>query len=168
MAKEQKKMYSYRVPESIFEDIDRMVKLKVNEYERGLLLGSVVEEELYPTDNVFKIPEKKSNPTDEAIDIPEVEKVNMDFLKDIALGKGLKGTYQLTKKKFVIEDEYDCIEVTSGLPSIIDRIYYGTRDKIAFWDKDDISVYYVKWDGKYYKFVDSSEFNRFAKDKNIK
>ena len=48
MKKEGKRMYSYRVPESLYDEIDRMVKLKINEYERELLTG-----------------EKKSNPADD-------------------------------------------------------------------------------------------------------
>ena len=44
MEKEKKRMYSYRVPESLYDEIDRMVKMRINEYDRQLLVvGNVVK-----------------------------------------------------------------------------------------------------------------------------
>ena len=59
MKKEGKRMYSYRVPESLYDEIDRMVKLRINEYERELLTG-----------------EKKSNPADNSLELGYFVKVS--------------------------------------------------------------------------------------------
>ena len=153
------------INEKFYLILDSYIDLKSNTIEKPeqLNLKDIASIELIGI-------EKKSNPTDIVIEDvifdPMREKVKA--LQEMANTIKDNSSIGVSKNKVAVEDEYDCVEVTSGLPSIIDRIYYGTRTDIAFWDKDDVSVYYVKWDGKYYKFVDSSEFNRFAKDKNIK
>ena len=93
--------------------------------------------------------------------------VNMDALREIANGKGVKSELFATKKK-PIDEIYDCIAVTRGIPDISERIYASAKSQIAFWDRDDNTVFYVNWENKYYRFVNSNEFNRFLKDQNIK
>jgi hypothetical protein len=187
MAKESKygektKMVNYRIPLSLVPEINQMVKLRLLDAEKSVLTNADIFPFVPKEGKIFDSDvEKKSNPTDEVFKHSEVDdfeyqkpKAEIDPMK--AKVKALQemantikdNTSGITKKKFIIEDEYDCIEVTRGLPSAIDRMYYGTRTDVAFWDKDDASVYYVKWENKYYKFSNSGEFNRFVKNKNIK
>lgn len=93
--------------------------------------------------------------------------VDMDMLRDIAAGKGLK-TSSFTTVKKPIDEIYDCIIVEKGIPAESDRIYYGANNRIAFWDRDDASVYYANWENKYYQFANSKEFNKFCKENQIK
>ena len=93
--------------------------------------------------------------------------VDMDALRAIANGEGLK-TSSFTTVKKPIDEIYDCICVEKGIPAESDRIYYGANNRIAFWDRDDASVYYANWDNKYYRFANSKEFNKFCKDNQIK
>ena len=192
---EQTKMVNYRIPLSLVSEINQMVKLRLLEFEKSIVIknnppewATKYREPLKSQKEYYTVPEikevsideqinpaismveKKSNPTDIVIEDvifdPMREKVKA--LQEMANMIKDNSSIGVSKNKVAVEDEYDCIEVTSGLPSTIDRIYYGTRDKIAFLDKDDISVYYIEWEGKHYKFSNSSEFSRFAKDKNIK
>lgn len=73
-----------------------------------------------------------------------------------------------TTAKKSIDEIYDCIIVEKGVPVESDRVYYGSNNRIAFWDRDDATVFYVNWEGKYYRFVTSSQFNKFCKDNNVK
>lgn len=93
--------------------------------------------------------------------------VDMDALRAIANGEGLK-TSSFTTVKKPIDEIYDCIIVEKGIPAESDRIYYGTNNRIAFWDRDDVSVFYANWENKYYQFANSKEFNKFCKDNQIK
>lgn len=93
--------------------------------------------------------------------------VNIDALRAIANGKGVKSELFATKKK-PIDEIYDCIAVTRGIPDISERIYASAKSQIAFWDRDDNTVFYVSWENKYYRFVNSAEFNKFLKDNQIK
>lgn len=93
--------------------------------------------------------------------------VDMDALRDIASGKNLK-TSSFTTVKKPIDEIYDCIIVEKGIPVESDRIYYGTNNRIAFWDRDDSNVFYANWENKYYQFANSKEFNKFCKDNNVK
>jgi hypothetical protein len=82
-------------------------------------------------------------------------------------GSGGKSMSFTTVKK-PIDEIYDCIIVEKGIPVESDRIYYGANNRIAFWDRDDASVYYANLDNKYYRFANSKEFHKFCKDNNIK
>ena len=93
--------------------------------------------------------------------------VDMDALRAIANGEGLK-TSSFTTVKKPIDEIYDCICVEKGIPAESDRIYYGANNRIAFWDRDDVSVFYANWENKYYQFANSKEFNKFCKDNQIK
>ena len=226
MAKESKygektKMVNYRVPESKVSEINQIVKLKLNEYEKDALMLSerkfsetpiesdVIKIEIpdmvIGADYVEEVPkwkqnlEKKSNSADivysettaesyegkkeNKLLVDEVgqyakpkpkftpnatrNEVNMDALREIANGKGVKSELFTANKK-PIDEQYDCIEVTRGIPDISERIYASAKSQIAFWDRDDNTVFYVSWENKYYRFVNSAEFNRFLKDNQIK
>lgn len=93
--------------------------------------------------------------------------VDMDALRAIANGEGLK-TSSFTTVKKPIDEIYDCIIVEKGIPVESDRIYYGTNNRVAFWDRDDSSVFYANWENKYYQFANSKEFNKFCKENQIK
>jgi len=92
------------------------------------------------------------------------KKVDMDALRKIASGEGLKGEFSLTKKKVVIDELYD-FEIGS-LPDIDDRVYVDKKS-IAMVDKYNPGVYYVIWEGRNLMFTQKSEFDRFAKDNLI-
>jgi hypothetical protein len=133
-------------------------------------------------------PEKKSNPTDIKFEKTTAESydgkksdsllgdelgqfakpkkvVDMDALRAIANGQGVKSEL-FSKKKVNIDDEYS-FEVVKVIPDINDQIYIDKK-QIAFYDKYDIGVFYVKWEGRYLRFEDKKEFDRFCKDNEIK
>ena len=87
-----------------------------------------------------------------------------DLIKN---GGGIKNVAFATAKK-PIDEIYDCVIVEKGVPVESDRVYYGSNNRIAFWDRDDATVFYVNWEGKYYRFANSSQFNKFCKDNNLK
>lgn len=93
---------------------------------------------------------------------PKAKKVDMDALRDIASRKELKGTFALTKKKVNIDEEYE-FEYVKSVPSITDAIYVDKKG-LACYDKDDLGVFYVKWEGKYMRFDSKAEFDRFGKE----
>lgn len=174
---EETKMVSFRVPESKESEIKQLVKLKLNEYEKSALIReSVVVDNAVP--KWKQEIEKKSNPTDERISevpkmsnfekaiesVSEKPKVDMDALRKIASGEGLKGEFSLTKKKVVIDELYD-FEIGS-LPDIDDRVYVDKKS-IAMVDKYNPGVYYVIWEGRNLMFTKKSLFDRFAKDNLI-
>lgn len=94
-------------------------------------------------------------------------KINMEALRDIASGKGVESELFSAKNK-PIDEEYDCIVVDRGIPDVSERVYVSTKSQVAFYDRDDSTVFYVNLDGKYYRFVNSVEFKRFCKDNGIK
>lgn len=111
------------------------------------------------------VPAAKSKPIADA----KKEKVKAlqemaDTIKNGSSGKSM--SFISVKKP--IDEIYDCIVVEKGIPAESDRIYYGTNNRIAFWDRDDSSVYYANWENKYYQFANSKEFHKFCKDNNIK
>lgn len=96
---------------------------------------------------------------------PESKKVvDMDALRLIASGKGVKS--ELFAKKKSIEEEYDFEYVTS-LPDLESQVPIGSKG-MAFYDRYDLGRFYVRFEGKFLRFEDEKEFNRFAKDKMIK
>lgn len=231
MAKESKygektKMVNYRVPESKVTEINQIVKLKLNEYEKNALVSLEVQSSEVSQKN--QTVEKKSNPADESLFVraynavyneptiePKVVEIENDtaefkdngwldsklipsedlnakveslpsnakfisndakkdkvkILQEIAdtikNGGGGKSMAFTTVKK-PIDEIYDCICVEKGIPAESDRIYYGANNRIAFWDRDDVSVFYANWENKYYQFANSKEFNKFCKDNQIK
>lgn len=203
MKKEGKRMYSYRVPESLYDEIDRMVKLRINEYERELLTGEkksnpadeslftrdynsaynepTIEPKVVEIENAAAELKDKGRLTSKAIDRKDlqitenpsahVKKVKIKALQEMAdlikNGGGTKNVAFTTVKK-PIDEIYDCVIVEKGVPVESDRVYYGSNNRIAFWDRDDATVFYVNWEGKYYRFANSSQFNKFCKDNNLK
>lgn len=228
MAKESKygektKMVNYRVPESKVTEINQIVKLKLNEYEKNALVSLEVQSSEVSQKN--QTVEKKSNPADDTMEIViehkppewatkhkhvikstaaefEVKKIepqvvesydaekiqtNTDEptqyvkpdskkdkikalreMEDLIKNGGGPKTSSFTTVKKPIDEIYDCIIVEKGIPAESDRIYYGSNNRIAFWDRDDASVYYANWENKYYRFANSKEFNKFCKDNQIK
>jgi hypothetical protein len=187
MAKESKygentKMVSYRVPESKVSEVNKMVKMKLNEYEKNFILNGM-SVPMYSEDGyegeLHNL--KKSNPADiDIIKSDEIYKVkestpilkvnlkkdvDMDVLRAIANSKGVKSELFATKKK-PIEDEYDFEYVTS-LPDADSQVPIGSRG-MAFYDRYDLGRFYVRYEGKYLRFENEKEFNRFAKDNLIK
>lgn len=100
---------------------------------------------------------------------PDVKKDKVKILQEmantIASGKSVKSELFTSKKK-PIEDEYDFEYVTS-LPDADSQVPIGAKG-MAFYDRYDLGRFYVRYDGKYLRFENEKEFNRFAKDNNIK
>lgn len=92
----------------------------------------------------------------------------LQALADLIKNGGGPKTSSFTTVKKPIDEIYDCIIVEKGIPVESDRVYYGSNNRIAFWDRDDASVYYANWENKYYRFANSKEFNKFCKDNQIK
>ena len=103
--------------------------------------------------------------SDLAITVKGKKKVDMDALRKIASGEGLKGEFQLTKKKVDIEEKYDFV-YAKNIPDQDDQIAVDKKG-IAFYSKYDLGVFYVKWEGKYIRFDEKAEFDRFANDNLI-
>jgi hypothetical protein len=90
--------------------------------------------------------------------------VDIDALRKIASGEGLKGEFQLTKKKIDIDQEY---EFTIGsLPDVDDRVFIDKKS-IAMIDKYNPGLFFVKWENRNLIFSDKEEFDRFANDNGI-
>ena len=167
--------------------------LKVVEidYKEGKSKDAVINKPSWKEKEIASI-EKKSNPADiaglktwvsstetnevvkdvlpkKANFIPNAVKngIDMNALRAIANGEGVKSDLFATEKK-AIDEIYECVVVERGVPSDADRIYYGTNNRIAFWDRDDATVFYVSWEGKFYRFVNAGQFNKFCKDNQIK
>jgi hypothetical protein len=96
---------------------------------------------------------------------PEKKKVDMDALRAIANGEGVKSDL-FAKKKPSYDDLYDFEDVKS-LPDIDNQVAIDSKG-ISLYDRYDVGIFYVKWDGKYLRFDDKAEFDRFAKDNSIK
>lgn len=181
---EETKMVCFRVPGSKENEIKQLVKLKLNEYEKSALTSNLkdVSEEIpkwkqeaekksNPADDVLKVPvEKFGEKETEVVGVSKLattmdnsaKKVDMDALRKIASGEGLKGEFQLTKKKVDIDEEYE-FEYVKSIPGINDAIYLDKKG-LACYDKDDLGVFYVKWEAKYMRFENKAEFDRFAKE----
>lgn len=93
---------------------------------------------------------------------PKAKKVDMDALRKIAAGEGVKGTFSLTKKKVNIDEEYE-FEYVKSIPDQDDQIVIDKKG-LAFYSKYDLGVFYVKWEGKYMRFDSKAEFDRFGKE----
>lgn len=96
--------------------------------------------------------------------VVEKKPVDMDALRDIAAGKGLKGYFSLTKKKIPIDELYE-FEVGS-LPDVDDRVFLDNKN-ITMVDKYNPGVFFAIWENRNLKFDKKEEFNRFCKDQNI-
>ncbi len=212
MAKESKygentKMVSYRIPESKVPEVNKMVKMKLNEYEKNFILNGLSMPMYSEDEYVGELHNlKKSNPTDidlskgimeavrsqgesypEKISVKDLEKGVNDMIKKseiqnqnskkdivknmqamadaIANGQGVKSELFASNKK-PIEEKYDFEYVTS-LPDLECQVPIGAKG-MAFYDRYDLGRFYVRYEGKYLRFENEKEFNRFAKDNQIK
>lgn len=96
---------------------------------------------------------------------PEKKEVDMDALRKIANGQGLKSEL-FEKKKLPLDELYE-FEYVKSLPDIDNQVAIDSKG-ISLYDRYDPGIFYVKWEGKYLRFEDKAEFDRFAKDNNIK
>ncbi len=198
---EETKMVCFRVPESKESEIKQMIKLRLNEYEKDVLMLSErqfsetpIESELKPFISegspvhldYVEYPEKKSDPADDVLIKAEAEqkkydnletareissrvkvvdkKVDMDALRKIASGQGLKGGFELTKKKVNIDEIYDF--TVGKLPEPEYRVIVDKKG-IAMVDQYNPGIVYVVWEGRNLLFEERSEFDRFAKNNGI-
>lgn len=67
-----------------------------------------------------------------------------------------------------LDEVYDCVIVSKGIPEEADRVYASQKTSIAFWDRYDNPPFYLFWESVYYRFANSKEFNKCLKDKSIK
>ena len=152
---------------------------KEEDYSLGKVLGESIKKNIYnardydlPKVDVMLDSKKKIEPqvVDEVIKKPvkEVKKIDEDMmakLRDIAAGKNLSGGFELTKKKVNIDDVYS-FEYVKGFPDLEDCIFVDKKG-IACYDKYNLGIFYIKWEGKYLMFDDKKEFERFCKDNLI-
>lgn len=165
-------MVSVRVPESKKDEILNKFYSVLDTYIVSSFISN--EEKSNPTDEVlvkaevekevYDAPKVKDLIKDEPSQFvnPKDKKVDMDALRDIASGKGLKGTFALTKKKVNIDEEYE-FEYVKSVPDQDDQIVVDKKG-LAFYSKYDLGVFYVKWEGKYMRFDSKAEFDRFGKE----
>lgn len=146
-------------------------------------MSDIVEEVEKPKRKIDS--EKKSNPTDDNVKAAWSEydskvnskkessindearqfvkpKVDMDALRKISAGEGVKGTFSSAKKKVNIDEEYE-FEYVKSIPDQDDQIQVDKKG-LAFYSKYDLGVFYVKWEGKYLRFDSEAEFDRFSKE----
>jgi len=168
---EETKMLSFRVPISLTSEITQMVKLRLLDAEKSnVISGSSIEKKSNPSDiNSSEVGAKET--IEEPIAEEEIEVFNpnkdgkIDLLRSIANVSGMKSEMFETKK-INIDDKYD-FEAVSSLPDIDDQVYVDKK-QIAMYDKYDIGVFYVKWEGRNLRFVNKREFDRFCTDNLIK
>ena len=168
-----------RVPKSKKEEIVGKFYSILETYEKNTSVAvsqeipkwkQEAEKKSNPADNVLVKAEAEQKKYDNLETAKEVssrvkvvdKKVDMEALRKIASGEGLKGEFQLTKKKVDIDEEYE-FEYVKSIPGINDAIYLDKKG-LACYDKDDLGVFYVKWEAKYMRFENKAEFDRFAKE----
>lgn len=121
MKKEGKRMYSYRVPESLYEEIDRMVKLRINDYDRQLLVDGCNDSNV----------EKKSNPADDTSKelVSKIGEVNtFEYVKPILESDVLKDEQEIVDDKI----EYEILE---SFPFGIEKFEdFGKNKAIYFYE----------------------------------
>lgn len=162
---------NYRIPASKKEEIHNRFSDILNEYinvqrvEVSINNGS--SEKSNPADSVY---EPVAIEYVEPIEDPAI--LNRMFATDPIIGDSVVIESGIVQADYVetkpLEEKYNCVEVDRGIPAEEDRIYHGVRTKIAFWDKDDPSVFYVFWDGKHYRFVNQAVFKQFLANNNIR
>lgn len=167
----------YENPTKVEIDVRNSIDLKVE--GKAPDWATKYKEPLKSEKEYYIESEKKSNPTDDnkstapeiskfekaiesAVENPKAKNVDMDALRDIASGKGLKGTFALTKKKVNIDEEYE-FEYVKSIPDQDDQIVIDKKG-LAFYSKYDLGVFYVKREGKYMRFDSKAEFDRFGKE----
>ena len=158
-----------RVPKSKKSEIrDRFRDILV-EYENpkivipanSLKVGDVIEFEAEA-----KLDSEKSTASGSNIKVtPEKKEVDVNALRKIANGQGLKSEL-FEKKKLPLDELYE-FEYVKSLPDIDNQVAIDSKG-ISLYDRYDPGIFYVKWEGKYLRFEDKAEFDRFAKDNNIK
>lgn len=105
MAKEKTRMFSYRVPGSLYSEISKMVKLRINEYEKELLLGPEAKKEI-------PIEEKPMwKPKNVAADV-KTTKPTLEDLYDFELASGFP-------------DQDDCVFVDKKLTACYSKYDLG-------------------------------------------
>lgn len=129
MAKESKygektKMVNYRIPESKVPEINQIVKLKLNEYEKNALVGSEVSQK-------NQVLEKKSNPADDTLKglVSKTSEVNtFEYAKPILESDVLKAEQEIVDDKI----EYEILE---SFPFGIEKFEdFGKNKAIYFYE----------------------------------
>ena len=148
------------------------VEKKLNPTDEVIENPPIIEKEHYPVNAsnyreeklVYDAPKVTDLISDEAGQFvkPKTKNVDMDALRKIASGEGLKGEFALTKKKVNIDEKYE-FEYVKSIPDQDDQIPVDKKG-LAFYSKYDLGVFYVKWEGKYMRFDSKAEFDRFGKE----
>jgi len=165
------------VPESKYGIIRNEINDLLKKYENPNQTSAQTYERQFsetPLENKAEmvIPERivTSNYIEEKSNIEDdVKKEKIKALQDMAdliKNEGASKPELFTKKKINIDEEYE-FEVVKTLPDIDDQVYVDKK-QIAMYDKYDIGVFYVKWEGRNLKFVSKREFDRFCTDNLIK
>jgi len=126
---EKTKMVNYRVPESKVSEINQIVKLKLNEYEKNALVGLEVQSsEICQTNETV---EKKSNPADDTSKglVSKTIEVNaFEYAKPILESDVLKDEQEIVDDKI----EYEILE---SFPFGIEKFEdFGKNKAIYFYD----------------------------------
>jgi orotate phosphoribosyltransferase-like protein len=156
---EETEMVCFRVPKSKKGEIKQLVKLRLNDYEKTALAKEFDVSRDKPEWKVNA--EKKSNPTDYVLGVP-AEKLGEKENDLVGISK--LATAMNSNKKVDISKEYE-FDYVKSIPGVgINDAIYVDKKGLACYDKDDLGVFYVKWEGKYIRFEDKAEFDRFAKE----
>jgi len=191
MAKDSKygeitKMVCFRVPESKVSEINKMVKIKLNEYEKDFILNGLDVSEVEILDSVAEKPivEKKSNPAD-VVDKPQAtfgfihppkkevvledleaaKKAKIELARSIVSGVGPKSVDSVIGKKIPLEERYD-FEEGMSLPDNEYRVAIGSKG-IAFTDMYNTSLIYLRFGHRTLQFNNKKEFDRFVKEESV-
>lgn len=141
---ERTKQLNVRVPESKYEVIRDEINGLLRKYENPSLSATDVSKGI--VEQIAKKPFLEGTQIS-AQDIEEA--TNFEVVK-------------------TLDEVYDCVIVSKGIPDEADRVYASPRTTIAFWDRYDNPPFYLFWDNIYYRFANSKEFNKCLKDKSIK
>ena len=141
---EQTETISFKVPASKKDEIIAEIRdVVLSKYEDPKRIDVDVKKKSDPTDEVFYDAPRNKNLTN---DEPS----------------------QFVKPTIKIDEVYDCVVVTKGVPDVAYRKNISYKSDLAFLDVHDSDVYYGFVNGVYYKFIDKKEFDRFCGDYLIK
>lgn len=184
-----------RIPESKRKEIEDKFNAILKEYENpqrveiDVANGKSVKNEIVVLDNslkegdeislsaTFESSPKKSTAsgndkwkdvraTDEEVAEAISKSEKIELAKSIVSGLKISDNGVLVKSKPSYDDLYD-FEYVKSLPDIDNQVAIDSKG-ISLYDRYDVGIFYVKWEGKYLRFDNKAEFDRFAKDNSIK
>jgi hypothetical protein len=171
---------NFRIPQSKRTEIEKRFKDILKEY----VDLKVVEVEVDKNPSSFsknhkeviksissKFTVENTEPIKAIIPEKEIAISKSEKVKELqALADSIKSnnpiSESMVKTKISIDEEYD-FEVVNILPDLDCQIPIDKK-QISFYDKYDLGIFYVRWEGRFLKFIDKKEFDRFCKNNEIK